>query len=414
MPGSKFLIEKGMLGPLVHHDFRFLLAGRVSALFGGAIAPIALAFAILDLTHSATSLGLVLAARSIPLVLFVVIGGVIADRFPRSRILMTSNVVSGCTQALTALLILSHHANIPLIASLEFIGGMSAAFLFPALAGLTPRTVPDEILQQANGLLRLGSNSAAVGGSAIAGMLIAFTSPALGMATSAFTYFTSSLFFRGISVPTDRIQTNTQFLKELKTGWNEFVSHTWVVIIVVQAAISNAAISGGLNTLGPVVAQSSFGRTGWGWILASSTLGMLSGAFVGMRLHPAKPLFFGVLCLLGEIPVLGVLAWLPKLWLLLPLVFIAGVGIECFTIFWDLSLQRNIAPDALSRVASYDALGSFAIIPIGQLMAGPLVALFGLSRTITGFAFAMCLATIGALCFPAIRKIELFPSRLLP
>lgn len=408
----RFQIEGGMLNPLAQHDFRFLLAGRVSALFGGAIAPIALAFAVLDLTHSATSLGLVLAARSIPLVLFVLVGGVVADRFPRGRILMASNVVGGCTQAATSALLITHHANIPLIASLEFLSGASAAFLFPALAGLTPRTVPDDILQQANGLLRLGSNSAAVGGSAIAGMLIAFTSPAFGMATSALTYFASSLLFRQISIPQDHIQANSRFLKELKSGWSEFTSHTWVVIIVIQAAISNAAMSGAINTLGPVVAQNSFGRVGWGWVLATSTLGMLSGAIVGMRLHPSKPLLFGVICLLAEIPVLLVLAWKPKLWLLLPLVFIAGVGIECFTIFWDLSLQRNISPDALSRVASYDALGSFAIIPIGQLVAGPLVAWLGLSEAIGGFACAMSIAIIGALCFPAIRKIELVPTSI--
>jgi MFS family permease len=145
-----FLMERqkaSTLSPLKHHNFRCLLIGRMSALFGGAIAPIALAFAVLDLTHSAMKLGIVLASRSLPLVIFVVVGGVIADKFPRGRIIMASNTLSGLTQGLTATLLLTHHANIMVIALLEFIGGISGAFLFPALAGLTPRTVPDEILQ---------------------------------------------------------------------------------------------------------------------------------------------------------------------------------------------------------------------------------------------------------------------------
>lgn len=396
------LLNRESFRPIKHHDFRCLLTGRVLALFGGAIAPIALAFAVLDLTHSATSLGVVLAARSVPLVLFVIVGGVVADKFPRGRILMGSNLVSGSMQALTAFLLMTHHANILLIGFFEFIGGMSAAFLFPALAGLTPRTVPDKILQQANGLLRLGSNSAAVGGSALAGILIALTSPAFGMAFSAVTYFTSAVIFRLINIPKDRIQTSKTFVRDLQEGWNAFTSHIWVVVVVVQAAVSNAAIGGALNTLGPLVAQDSFGRVGWGLVLAISTAGMLVGAVVGMRINPRKPLFFGVACTLLEFPVLIVLAWKPELWLLLPLVFVAGIGIECFTILWDLSLQRNISPELLSRVSSYDVLGSFAIIPIGQLIAGPLSVWLGVSAAITGFATFMFVTTVVVLCIPVV------------
>jgi hypothetical protein len=127
-----------------------------------------------------------------------------------------------------------------------------------------------------------------------------------------------------------------------------------------------------------------------------------------MKLNPRKPLQFGVACTLSEFPVLMALAWKPRIWLLLPLVFIAGMGLECFTIFWDLSLQRNITGTVLSRVSSYDALGSFAIIPIGQLIAGPLSVWVGVSSTITIFAFLMAFATLGALSLSAVRNITRF------
>lgn len=403
--------NEGILTPLKHHDFRCLLTGRVLALFGGAIAPIALAFAVLDLTHSATSLGIVLAARSIPLVLFVIVGGVIADKFPRGRILMGSNLVSGSMQALTAYLLMTHHANILLIGIFEFIGGAAAAFLFPALAGITPRTVPDKILQQANGFLRLGSNFAAVGGSALAGILIALTTPAFGMSLSAITYVMSAVIFRLIVIPRERIQTSNTFVRDLRDGWKAFTLHLWVVAVVVQAAVSNAAIGGALNTLGPIVAQDSFGRVGWGLVLAISTAGILLGAGVGMRINPRRPLFFGVACTLLEFPVLMALAWKPSLWLLLPLVFIAGIGIECFTILWDLSLQRNFPPELLSRVSSYDVLGSFAFIPMGQLIAGPLSVWVGVSSAITFFATFMLITSVAVLCLPVIFGFASFQPK---
>ena len=173
-----------MTGPLGHRRFRILLAGRAVSMLGNAIAPVAIAFAVLDLTESAAALGIVLAARSIPQVLFMLAGGVIADRFDRARVLVIANVVAGVAQGAAALL-LTGTASVPALAVLEAVNGTASAIVFPAAAALTPVTVPSTILQEANALLRLGLNTAMIVGAASGGILVGTIGSGWGLAVDA-------------------------------------------------------------------------------------------------------------------------------------------------------------------------------------------------------------------------------------
>ncbi len=397
------------LTPFRHTAFRLLFAGRLVSFIGNAIAPVALAFAVLDLTGKAGDLGLVLAARTIPMLLFLLIGGVIADRLPRHLVVVGSNVVNAAVQATVATLVLADHASIGLLIALEAVSGIVSAFLFPAVAGLTPQTVPTALLQQANALLRLGLNGAMIGGSALAGVLVATVGPGWGLAVDAVAYAAGAVVLAFVRVQRDQLtrrEASSSTFAELREGWTEFSSRTWIWVVVAQFSLVNAALTCGFVTLGPVVADSTFGRAAWGIVLAAQTAGMLAGGLLALRMRPARPLFLGTAAMLLVVPGLLVLAWEPRAVPLVIAAFIAGLGIETFGVYWDLSLQQNVPLDRLSRVYSYDALGSFVFMPVGQILAGPLSIAFGVPATVAGAGFVIGVATLAALAVPAVRDLR--------
>jgi len=164
---------KAGFGPLREREFRLLFLGRATTSFGNAIAPVALVFAVLDITGSKTDIGIVLAARSLPQVLFLLIGGIWADRLARHRVMVVSDLVSGASQAAVAVLLILGEAEIWHLAAFGAVNGAATAFFFPASLGIVPQTVPEALLQQANALLRLVLNASFIGGAAIGGVLVA-------------------------------------------------------------------------------------------------------------------------------------------------------------------------------------------------------------------------------------------------
>ena len=416
-----------MSGPLGHRTFRFLLAGRGVSMLGTAIAPVAIAFAVLDLTGSPAALGIVLAARSIPQVALMLIGGVISDRFDRSRVLVVANLVAGAAQAAAAVLLLTGSASIPTLAILEAVNGAASALVFPAAAAITPQTVPASMLQQANATLRLVLNAAVIAGASAGGLLVAHVGPGWGLVVDAVAYTVAAAMFaritlRDTGVTSDRVAVEAAtgtaeavaaqvsvlrgVWADLQVGWREVTSRTWLWSVVLAFSFANAAQAAGWHTLGPVVADRTFGPSGWGFVLAAQTAGMFGGALVLLRFRPRRPLFFGCAAILLWVPMLVVLAVEPRLTLLLPVAFVAGLGFEAFGVFWDLSLQQRVPSDRLARVYSFDAVGSYAMIPIGQLAAGPLAALAGVPAGVFASAMVITAAITASLFVPSVRRLE--------
>jgi MFS family permease len=399
-------VHREALAPLRLAPFRLLFAGRATAYLGNAIAPIALAFAVLDLTGSATALGVVLAARSVPQVLLMLVGGVWADRLPRHLVMVGSNLLSAATQAAVAVLLLTGTAQLWHLFVLEAINGAASAFLLPAAAGLTPQTVPAELLQPANALLRLGLNGALIGGSSVAGVLVATVGSGWGMAADALTFAIGAVFLGRLRLPRgERVET-TNMLADLVAGWQEFRSRTWVWTIVAAFGVINMAYVAGFSTLGPVVADRTFGRATWGFVLAAGTAGMVVGGLLALRMRPARPLRLGTVAVLLEVPFLFLLADVPVTAVLLVTSFLGGIGFETFGVYWEFSLQQHVPQQVLSRVASYDALGSFVFIPVGQVVAGPLAGALGLAPTIRGAAVVILVTTLAALAVPDVRRLR--------
>ncbi|MEV0897033.1 MFS transporter [Actinoplanes sp. NPDC049802] len=395
-----------MTGPLRYRNFRLLLAGRTVNALGNAIAPIALSFAVLDLTGSVRDLGLVVGVRTLANVLFLLFGGVLADRLPRGLVLVGAGLAAAATQGVVAALVLTGTATIPLLVGISAINGVVAALALPATAAVVPQTVPEDVRQQANALNRMCSNGAMIAGAPLGGVLVAAVGPGWGIAVDAATFAVSALCFAFLRLPAGAVSVRPGILTELRGGWTEFRSRQWLWVVVACACAGNVAWSGSANVLGPVVADQTFGRTAWGLILAAQTFGMVVGALVAIRLRIRRLLLFGCLCCsLITLPMLALGVW-PTVPVLLVTGFIAGIGLEQFGIAWDTTMQEHVPADKLARVYSYDMLGSFLAMPVGEVAVGPIAEAAGLRPTLIGCAVLMFLSVAAMLLSRDVRTLR--------
>lgn len=400
--------QDGMLAPLRYPPFRFLVIGRLVTMFGTAMAPIALAFAVLDLTGSVRDLGLVVAARSVVNVVFLLLGGVVADRLPRRLVMVVSSVLAAVTQGMVATLVMTGTATVPLLMVLGAVNGMVAAFALPASAAILSQTIPDGIRKQANAINRLGFNASMIVGASIGGLLVAAFGPGWGLIVDAATFIAAAACFglvRVTAVPLKAAK-RPSTVAELREGWHEFTGRTWLLVVVVCFGPINAAIVGGVQVLGPAVADETVGRRVWGVVLAAQTAGMIAGGVLAMRLRVRRMLRLGVLCMAGEALLLAALAIAPPAAVLIGSAFVAGMALEQFGVAWETTMQQQIPADRLARVYSYDMLGSFIAIPAGEVAAGPLAQAIGTGPALLVAAGVVLMAVIGMLASRDVRQLE--------
>jgi MFS family permease len=399
------------LTPLRHREFRLLFTGRATTILGSAMAPVALAFAVLDITGSKTDLGLVLAARSLPQLLFLLVGGIWADRLPRHRVMVASDLVSGTSQAAVAALLITGNAEIWHLVAFGIVNGTSTAFFFPASQGIVPQTVPPGLLQQANALLRLVLNGSFIGGAALGGLLVAAFGSGTAIAIDSATFFAGAVFIGAMRLPASLRLESTNFLADLAVGWKEFRARTWLWVIVLQFSFVNAVEGGALNVLGPVVAEEELGGArDWGLIVAAQALGMVAGGLLGLRFQPRRMLLVATLAILLMPGVLVTLGFPLALPLIVGAAFLAGIGIEMFGILWDTTMQQQIPGEMLSRLYSYDMVGSIALMPIGYAVAGPVAELLGVQTTLWAAAGVAVAATVPVLLVRDVQRLERKPA----
>jgi len=365
------------LGVLQERDFRLLFTGQVVSQLGDSITPVALAFAILDLTGRAADLGYVFAARSVPLVGFLLIGGVFADRFPRRAVMIGADVIRLGTQAMTAVLLFSGEARIWEIAALQALHGMATAFFNPAATGLTPQVVTAERLQDANGLRGLSMSASGIAGPAISAALVAGVGAGWALGADSITFLVSAVCLARLKLPARVKLVPQSFLRDLRDGWTEFSSRSWVWVIVVCAAIGNG-FGGTFFILGAAISKTDLGGAGaWALILASFSVGGLIGGLTVMRIKPHRPLVVACLAVLPWSIPPAMLALRAPVFAIAAAAFISGAGLMIFNSLWETTLQRHVPDASLSRVSAYDWFGSLLMQPLGFALVGPAVVLFG-------------------------------------
>ena len=399
------------VAPLRERNFRWFFASRFVNTFGGVMANIALAFAVLEITDSASALGVVLAAHTIPVVIFLLGGGVIADRFPRAVVLQVSNVVSGTLQGAIALLVITGTAEIWMLVVLTAIQGVSSAVAFPAMASIMPSLVPREQLQQANVLLSMSRSALAILGPSLSAVLVVTLGPGWALAADAATWLVAALLLAPIRLPA-RARTGTapSMARELAEGWDYFRRTTWLWVVVLAFGFLNIIHAGGLDTLGPVLAtQTDIGEHGWGLIMSAQAVGLFAMTLVLLRVTVQRPLLWGMIGVAFFGLPLVVMGVFPHTLPVMAAAVVAGMGIELFSLGWNLAMQEHVPEEMLSRAYSYDMLGSFVAIPIGQLAFGPLAAVFGTQDVlvVAGVAYlAVALLTLTSQSVRDLRRVS--------
>jgi MFS family permease len=400
-------------GPLGEAQFRRLYVARAFSLLGDALVPVALAFGVLAVDPSPSALGFVLASRFVSLVAFLLIAGVIADRFPRKHILIGSDLVRLVAQAITATLLVRGTARVWDLMVLAFVYGAGEAFFRPTVSGFVPQTVSPSHLQQANALIGMTNSVWMVLGPVAAGVLVAMVGPGWAIGADAFTFLLSAIFVASMhSVPVEG-RRDSRFLRDLADGWRVFRSRTWLWVDGIYSALGNFAVFAPLLALGPVVANRSLGGSAaWAAIVAAFGCGSVLGGASLLRVRPSRPLLVGV-------SLLSLLA-LPTALLAVPAPTIAiaagalagGFGLSVFNTLFETTVQQHVSPRALSRVASIDWLLSLGLFPVGFALAGASADAFGTRVPLLAGTVWIVASTAIVLAVPSVRDLRRTDAQL--
>jgi MFS family permease len=391
---------------LRHQDFRRFYIGYATSLLGSAMATVALIFAVLGSGGSAADLGYVFAAGVIPQVLFMLGGGVLADRLGRRKVMLGADAARFFAQGVLAGALLVAVPPIWLIVALSAVLGTGEAFFTPALGGLTPAITPPGTIGDANALLGVAQSMAKVIGPALSGILIGFTQPGVVISIDAATFGVSLFSLALLSVPAVSSGIRSPW-RDLIDGWHQFRAQTWLCVVTVQFALFNLLTWAPFLLLGPLLAREYLsGARAWGMITAAMALGsVLAGlALVGRR--PRRPLVAGVIGSYGyAAPCLMLSLHLP-LYAVAAGGCAAGAGSAIFSTYFMTVQQQRVPAEALARVSALGLTGAYALGSAGFVVVGPVAAIVGSGRLL-GFAAAYAaLSSTVVLSLRAIRSIS--------
>lgn len=365
-------------------NFRNLFIGEAVSLLGDGLFPVALTFGVLNLHHSGSDVGLVLAAFALPMVLFTLVGGVWSDRLRREWVIIASDLIRFLTMAVIAALLLSGRAQVWSLALLGFVYGCGDAFFFPAYAALIQQLVPPERLQEANALRGIADGFGWFVGPSISGILVALVGAGGTLGLDASTFLVSAGFLLTLRVPALlRTRAPATFFAELRDGWREVRSRTWLWVMMLRAMLVLFVTIAPLQVLGPLAITARHESPAlWGLMVGLFSLGMLGGGLIALYYRPRRPMVTVALCgTTASAPMIALALQLARVELL-AVWLLRGIAIGVLSAVWDTTLQRRIASESMARVSSWDWMTSGGLWPLGLVLAGPIAQLMGISAAL--------------------------------
>ncbi|MFJ5927496.1 MFS transporter [Kitasatospora sp. NPDC092948] len=399
----------------VERQFARLFVGQSLSVLGDRVSFVALPFAVLSIGGSTADVGLVTAAGLLPVLVFMLVGGVWADRIPRQRIMLVSDLVRCAVQTAIAVLLLTGTARVGVLALLMVVFGVADAFFLPASTGLLPLLVSGERLGEANALRGFVHSAGLVIGPVLAGGLVALAGPGGALLVDAVSFAASAAVLarlgavggRAVGERAERLG----FLAELRVGWQQVRERSWVWSGMLAMAVYHVVVLPSVFVLGPVLAAREWGGAGaWAVVVTAFGLGSIVGDVCAYRLKPARPMAVAAVAMavascqaliIGSGAPVAVIALLEAC---------TGVGVSLCFVLWETSLQVHIPEQVLSRVSSYDQLIAVALMPLGLVLAGPLADGIGVHRTLFGMTALAVPAALVLLALPAVRKLPARPS----
>jgi MFS family permease len=400
MPGPNLAL-------LRNREFRSLLAGLTVSIFGDGLTSVALAFAVLGITGSVSDVGLVLASKFVPVVLLTLLGGIVADRGRRDRIMAHSQLASGIFQAALAVLLLSGAAHIWMMMSLYFLLGCAQATFKPASSGLIRQVAAKEQLASANGMISVASSAAQIIGPAVGGVLAAAWRPGAAIGIDAGTFLLSAVFLFNLRLSAPwRRPDRFSMMRDMAEGWRIVRSMAWLWGMISYFSVFQLAALGGLYVLGPTIVRSQLGGAGaWGVLLAASGVGSLIGAAAVLRWRPRRVLVATNISILGAAPIFFAFALGLKVGWDIAGMLLLGASLAYGGALWVTTLQFNVGAAELGRVSAYDWIGSIAFRPVGLVAAGPLAIEIGVKPELWLIAGIIISGALVLLSLPSVWSV---------
>ncbi|MFF0484669.1 MFS transporter [Streptomyces sp. NPDC004435] len=387
--------------------FRLFFTARSASLLADGMLMVSVTTSVLGAGFGATGVGYALAAWMAPIVLLILFGGVLADRFTPQVMMVGADAVRVVAMLVMAVLFAGGDVRLWQIMALMAVSGAATAMFQPGLASIVPRVADD--IQRANALLRISESMSTLIGPGLAGFLVAYWDRAGSFVVIAVAYAVSAgglLPLRGLASARDKDdESDDPMWRRLATGWHEFRSRSWLWGVISLWAVYGLFVFGPSLPLGAALLTEQHGATGYGWIASADGLGTIIGGLLGMRVRPRRPLVAGVCAMFffALNPLAPALGW--NFWLTAVTGMVAGCGFAFWGVMWATSVQSHIPLAVLSRVSAYDIAGSIMVIPLGRALAGPVAESFGADRVLL-FSSAVSFLLLGAmLCVPAIRGL---------
>jgi len=391
-----------------HKGFTGLAISRFISNVGNGVSPIALAYGVLNLPHATgRDLSIVMAARFVPLLAFMLFGGVIADRFQRNRLVGGSDMLGSFLAATSAISLIAGFSSTWLLALMGALFGILNAIWWPAMSGVLPEILPKEKLQEGNAVIGLMTNIGYILGTLAGGILVSTVGAGWGLLVDATSFFIAGVIVWNLPLIGKIKEKSPGIFHDLVIGWREFISRTWVIAMVISFALINMAFESMLSVLGPLnFSDPVSGPRQWSYNLAGLSVGMLMGGIWALKIKIGRPLFLAM-----------VLVAISAIWdftlafnFSLPVSVLAsvfsGISVEIFLVTWNTSLQSHVPEESYSRVNSYDALGSWGIAPLGIIAAGPLAMHFGVHAILIATGGLTLTAACAALLVPSVRNLR--------
>ncbi|HEY5267114.1 MAG TPA: MFS transporter [Acidimicrobiales bacterium] len=392
----------GWVDALGERNFLLFFVGQTASQIGTGMAPVAITFAILE-HGNASDVGYVAAAGLVPVVLLLLIGGVLADRMSRRVVMLGSDCLRALAETGLGLWILTQRPPLWGFMVLAALVGTGQAFFSPAMTGIVPQVISAAKLQQANALNGLSGSVGGIIGPVIAGLIVAVSNPGWAVLIDGLTYVLSVMSLYLINVDWLPSESGESFFHQLREGWYEFWSRTWLWVIVVEFSIINVLIFAPMFVLGPVIVKQYLGGApAWGLILAFEGVGAVLGGILMLRYRPRRPLLVATISPVAWIwPLLALAFHSPTLFIASGS-FVSGIGISVFSTLWVTTMQREVPSEILSRVSAYDWFGSLVFLPIGMAIVGPVARVAGVRTTIIGAAMLLFVFIAATLTVPSV------------
>lgn len=395
-------------GPLAERDFALFFYGYVCSLLGSGMTAVVLSFALLHRGGGSGSVGTVLAAETLPMVLLLLVGGVFADRLPSCRVMIAADLLRFASQASMGVLLLTGPTPLAALAGLAALTGIGHAFFIPGRNALVVDLVVPRNLQAANGLCMIAQSAGTICGPILGGLLVGAIGPASAILVDALTYAVSAILL--LCIPSTKRPdrpSSLGFLEELAEGWHDFIGRPWVWVIVMQFALLHLLVIGPMLVLGMTLfSRVPEGAALWGGLMSMLGVGSALGGLLALRLQPDRPIYTALMVFLAYALLPGCLAidcgYLPRA----ACFMIGGFSFSLFVVLWETTLQRLVPPERLARLASYEAFGALCLLPLGYGLAEPLAALLA-PCVVLGLGAALCLAsTLLVLSVRVIRDVR--------